>query len=158
MCKNSYNLEHYSLELNFSQNFLKISMQVKSAYANTKSLPSTYSFLEKNFPGVLFTECFNAQNLPFHHEVKETEFGHLFEHIFIEQLKNIKVKNGHEKVVINGRTDWDWNINPHGLFEIFIDAGTYEDQHIEEALMETNNLVALLISSHNNTKSREQLN
>lgn len=127
-------------------------------YTNTRSLPDTLNFLEKNFPGVLATQCFNPENLPFHHEVRETEFGHLFEHIFIEQLKNVKVRNGHKRVVIHGRTDWDWNTNPHGLFEIFIDAGTFDDNHIEEALNETNSLVANLFSSHANTKSCEQLN
>lgn len=148
MRKNSYNREYFSLKLSHDESLLKISMQIHSPYVNTKSFPATYNFLKENFPGVLLTQCFNDKNLPFSHEVKETEIGHLFEHILIEQLKNIKVQRGHKKVVINGRTCWDWYKNPYGLFEIFIDIEKQENYLMDEALHETIQLVELLFVAH----------
>lgn len=148
MCKNSYERKFFSLKIFPEETLLKIAMQVHSPLINTKNLPATYNFLKENFPSVLHTQCFNEKNLPFCHEVKETEIGHLFEHILIEQLKNIKVEMGHKKVIINGRTDWNWNKNPFGLFEIYIDLKKHEDYLMDAALKETILLMELLFTGH----------
>jgi adenosylcobinamide amidohydrolase len=98
-----------------------IKMQVYGSVVNTKFLPKTFSILKKNLPRVLSSKCFNDDHLPFVQEVRKTEVAHLFEHILLEHLCQMKISAGAKKAVFNGRTDWNWKKESWGTFNIVID-------------------------------------
>ncbi len=125
----------------------KLIMQVVLPYINTRDLPHIVDFLKTKFPSVLGTKCFNYYNLPFIKEVEATEFGHLFEHILLDQLCILKLALGYKKAVFNGRTEWNWKRDPKGLFHIIVDIGEKDIFILNQALKKTINLTEELISS-----------
>lgn len=135
----------FSLKMKQSDKLTTLTMQLFIPCVNTKDLPHTKQFLTKNFPSVLKTECFNDKNLPFFDEVNETEIGHLFEHILLDQLCILKIQSGASFAVFNGNTSWDWQTNPYGMFEILVDIGKKECKLLMEALRKTVELTELLI-------------
>lgn len=124
----------------------EIILQVHSRCVNTRDIPDTLSFVSKYCPRVLKTECFNEKNLPFKDEVKATEIGHLFEHILLEQLCQLKSDLGFKNVAFNGRTDWDWGSDSRGVFHIFIDIVKQDYIFFGKALDKTIRLTELLLS------------
>ena len=101
----------------------EIVMQMLGTTVTTRDLPQTYDLLKHQFPAVLSTKCFNEAHLPFYQEVRNTEIGHLLEHVLLEHLYQEKSSQGHKNVVFNGRTFWDWHKDPIGSFRIMIDVG-----------------------------------
>lgn len=112
-------------------------MELFIPIVNTRHIPHTYSYLQKNFPDVLATECFNDLNLPFCEEVKATELGHLFEHMLLVNICQIKVHSGVRDVVVNGRTSWNWMKEKEGVFNIMIDIGKKDIEYLIHALKKT---------------------
>ncbi len=112
----------------FSQNFEASAHQYEDrvlltqkvfSEVSTKNLPNTTALLTKDLPAIFNNVCHNAQNLPFRKEVRSTQVGHLFEHILLENLKNLAVKqNGHG--YFKGETTWDWDKEAYGKFNIII--------------------------------------
>ena len=119
----SFNSPFFGLKIRQTRKVTVIDMQVHSPIVNTCEIPETLEFLKTNYPGVLKTQCFNDKDLPFSVEVKQTEIGHLFEHILIENLCALKIKGGSKSAVFNGTTSWNWQKNPYGSFQIWIDIG-----------------------------------
>lgn len=120
-------------------------MQVNVSFVNTCDIPATYEFLRENYPSVLRTQCFNENNLPFSTEVINTEIGHLFEHILIDKLCSLKIKQGAKSAVINGTTSWNWKKNLYGSFEIWIDVGRNDLELLIEGLKTTIELTKKLM-------------
>jgi hypothetical protein len=127
-----------------------IRMQLKIDIVNTKYLPMTLTLLEKELPNVLKTRCFNEENIPFKIEVQNTEIGHLFEHILLENLCVEKYKYSPKRVIFNGRTKWNWIVNPYGSFDIWIDAGFNDQLFFFPALKKSINLMQLILSQNLN--------
>lgn len=147
MNKRIYESTNFILSLEKLNRKTQIQMEVLVPFVNTRALPHTYTFLEENFPDVLSTECFNELNLPFHVEVKATELGHLFEHILLVNICNLKTSKGAKNVVVNGRTDWNWVRDAEGIFHIIIDIGKKDVEYLIEALKKTIHLFESLFSS-----------
>lgn len=132
-----YSSPYFTLSLTQLTSQTKLHMQVLVPIVNTRHLPHTYTFLEKNFPEVLRTQCFNDLNLPFRKEVKATEMGHLFEHILLVNICQLIVSSGRKKVVVNGVTEWNWMKEPEGVFHILVDIGKKDFNFLVEALKKT---------------------
>lgn len=98
-------------------------MEILAPTVTTGVIPHTYILLKKYLPSILKSKCFNDNNYPFDREVKNTEIGHLFEHILLEYLCMQKMAQGFENPVHNGLTSWNWEKDKRGIFHINIDAG-----------------------------------
>ncbi len=116
-------------------------MQMKSKMWSTQDLPQTLTFLTNKFPSVLQTRCFNENNLPFAQEVKNTEIGHLFEHVLLQHLYKIKSADGHKQVTFNGRTYWNWSEHPQGHFKIVVDSKKADSTYFISALEKSIELI-----------------
>lgn len=111
-----------------------ITMELLVPVLNTRQIPATFSILKKYLPSIFFSKCFNEENYPFVREVKETEIGHLFEHILLEYLCEIKLARGIQNPVHNGLTKWDWDKDAQGIFNIQIDIGDQDREIFNLAL------------------------
>ncbi len=143
----SYNCQYFSLKIAQKKHTSNIVFTISPSFVTTKMAPQTLSILKSNLPSVLRTKCFNDKNLSFEKEVVKTEIGHLFEHIFIENLSLLKIQNGFDYAEFNGRTSWNWNKEETGIFHIFIDAGKEDDAYFFEALKESILLTNSVIES-----------
>lgn len=143
--KLSYHSPLFDLRIRQTRKVTAIDMQVHGLVVNTSEIPATLEFLEENYPGVLKTQCFNEKNLPFAVEVMQTEVGHLFEHILIDNLCALKIKNGAKSAVFNGTTSWNWKENAYGSFQIWIDIGRNDLELLIEGLKITINLTKNLM-------------
>lgn len=131
--RKTFNSSNYSLTLRSAKQGTKMKMNVKGA-VNTREIPKTYSTLKKLLPSIFLSECFNDEKLPFKKEVEETEIGHLFEHILLEELCRVKASKGFKKVVFSGVTKWNWIEDEFGTFHIEVDAGFNDFDILEEAV------------------------
>src|SRR5260221_14671487 len=102
----------FSLAIQQSSSSTQIKMRVTHKTITTADLPFIVEILQKQLPSVLLTECYNDDNLPFAIEVKNTEIGHLFEHILLEYLCQLKIAKGSMQASFAGRTKWNWITEP----------------------------------------------
>ena len=148
----------FSLSVFCEKNTTMINMNIISQYLNTSYLPFTYSILESKLPSVLQSQCFNNLGLPFCEEVKSTEAGHLFEHIFLDYLCEAKISRGYQYAEFSGVTDWNWKKEELGTFHIKIKAGIEDKEEIYEALKKTISLFQLIVTSHFTLTPSQTLN
>lgn len=142
-----YSREYFTLFLKQKSDHLEIFMQINAPIFNTQNIPHILELLQEHFPSVLKTECFNDFNLPFEKEVKNTELGHLFEHILLDALCIEKIKAGSEIAEFNGRTFWDWTKNKAGSFVIKVAMDIDEYIFLPQALKKSINLLELLLQN-----------
>ena len=128
-------------------------MKLHGNIFTTQNLSETRKILKIYLPSIFYSKCFNYKNLSFFQEVKNTEIGHLFEHIMLEYLCRIKMSYSCDFVEFEGMTKWDWNKEQRGIFNVFINIGSDEKDLFFNAL---NMSVALthIILNNNNTKRR----
>lgn len=129
MHQNHFSTELFSLFITQKALQTQIIMSLYTPTVTTESIKETLPILQKSLPSILRSICFNDENLPFSTEVVRTEIGHLFEHILLEYLCEIKLSAGYKNPIHNGITQWDWLRDMHGTFHIQVDAGT-EDRRI----------------------------
>jgi hypothetical protein len=115
-----YTSSLFSLSLTQQEELMYMKMQTHTHFVNTADLPRTLPILKKLCPRVLKTKCFNENNLPFREEVKQTEIGHMFEHVILAYLSEMYATKGIMNVVFNGQTNWNWQIDKRGTFHIYI--------------------------------------
>ena len=139
------NEKSYNLAVKHLSNQTFIKMSLATPYFHTADLPSTYDILKNNLPNVLKTECFNDSGLPFDEEVKNTEIGHLFEHIILEYLCQLKIKEGHGKAIFRGVTNWNWKRDTRGTFHIFIDIDPADVMFLDIALEKSVKLLNIIL-------------
>lgn len=121
--------EYYSFDVKQHTNSAAITMIMLTSYVTTAYTPQAHSILKKRLPSIMRSKCFNENNYAFPEEVKNTEIGHLFEHIILEHLSQLKLSQGVKNPVYNGLTSWNWAKKERGVFHIEIDAGL-EDKEI----------------------------
>lgn len=124
----------FTLSIKIEHEHTDITMIIHHQYINTQELPHTKTFLKKELPTVLYSECFNDENLPFAKEVTKTEIGHLFEHILLEYLCSEKLTAGYQEATFTGRTHWNWKKEARGVFHITIDTGKENEQFFQLAV------------------------
>jgi len=116
----SFETRYLSLTHSFNAETISISLKVNAPYISTKSFAQTTRVLERLIPSIFTSQCFNDLDLPFSEEVKNTEIGHLLEHILLELLCIEKMNHGYDEADFSGETSWNWIKEPHGTFRITI--------------------------------------
>lgn len=146
--KKYYSEDLFLLDINQGLKDTGIKMKLFTPHIHTDSLPSTHSTLLKILPSVFHSKCFNDKNLAFAEEVKNTEIGHLFEHILIEYLTKLKRFYHKKNVSFSGTTSWDWTQDEKGVFNITISAGIEDASVFEEALRMSTKLLNKIVKNH----------
>jgi len=149
----SISSEHFSLRLSPTAYELKMTLKMSTPIFHTCDLPATYTILQKILPSIFTSQCFNDNKYAFTQEVKNTEIGHLFEHILLEYLCIERMNMGYEEAVFNGVTNWNWIEDPKGTFHIIIDAGWDEKELILTALEKSIQLLHLILETKNISSS-----
>ncbi|MBI2420719.1 MAG: hypothetical protein HYV38_01395 [Candidatus Levybacteria bacterium] len=132
--KFSLKLDFYSLIVSPQKKETFITMSLNTAHFHTNAFPRTYSILEKTIPGIFRSKCFNDEDLPFSQEVLNTEIGHLFEHIILEYLCQIKLQKGAKKALYKGFTNWNCKKDKKVTFHIILYMNQAEQEIFAEAL------------------------
>jgi hypothetical protein len=135
----------FSLAVTQKPSSTKIFMQLLNDHVNTSHIPTIVDKLNRHLPNVLLTECFNEDGLPFHIEVKNTEIGHLFEHVLLEYLCQLKINKGFAEAAFSGRTRWNWMKDPEGTFHIRLDCGIKDADILPLAIKKTIKLMKKIL-------------
>lgn len=135
----------FSLAIVQKRTSTKITMDLHYNQLNTSEIPSLVEMLEQKLPSVLATTCYNDMELPFHVEVRNTEIGHLFEHILLEYLCQHKIAKGARAATFAGRTKWNWKRDPMGRFHIHLSCGAKDSDILPLALEQTVNLMKIIL-------------
>ncbi|MBI4059407.1 hypothetical protein HY404_04185 [Candidatus Microgenomates bacterium] len=112
----------------------------------TSEVPILPEILKNTLPTIFKAQCFNEQKLPFHKEVQNTELGHLFEHILLEYLCDLKFSKGKDYVSFSGHTDWNWQRDPRGTFHITVSSRAHEADLFQTALSKSTLLFNRLLA------------
>lgn len=89
-------------------------------------LPGLANHLLAMLPSLREHFCMNRRGLSFEEELKETEMGHVFEHVILGVLAL-------RGVATRGQTTWNWQRDPIGMFQVTI--GTGKKLLVKEALV-----------------------
>ena len=135
----------FSLAIIQRRTSTKITMDVLYNQLNTAEIPYLTETLEENLPSVLWTTCYNDLDLPFSVEVRNTEIGHLFEHILLEYLCQHKIAKGASRATYAGRTKWNWTRDPLGRFHIRLTCGSKDADILPPALEKTVALMKIIL-------------
>lgn len=142
------NNENFILSIEHNDSLTNLKMEVLGDIISTSQLPTTYRILKLHLPSILRSKCFNENNYPFSKEVRDTEIGHLFEHILLEYMCLIKTQKGHKRPIHNGLTQWNWQREAKGVFHIQIDSGVEDKAFFVEALTRSIDLTAQIIAQN----------
>jgi hypothetical protein len=124
-----------------------IYFQADPQFVYTKNLDQITSILKNDLPRVLNTKCFNNERIPFSEEVKNTELGHLFEHILIQNLCDLRQSSPLDNKSYSGETSWNWDKYSYGSFHISISADESDDDIFPKALEKSLTLTEKILSS-----------
>lgn len=152
----TFSNEYFHLALTSFHDSTKIRMEVLIDTVTTVTIPHTYSLLSFHLPSIFRSKCFNENNYPFSKEVRNTEIGHLFEHILLEYLSIMKSAAGHPRTVHNGLTSWNWQAERKGIFHIEIDAGFEDRQVLLQALYKTTILTKMILEKRQKNTSLQE--
>lgn len=111
----------FSLKIEHHHHKTCIHMKMFTHLVHTKHIPDTHEILCQKLPSIMHCCCFNEDKLPFREEVKNTEVGHLFEHIMLEYLSYYKKLHHNSRKFFNGLTSWNFQKYGQRVFKIFID-------------------------------------
>jgi hypothetical protein len=145
----TYNIENsFSLFIQQNTTSARIKMILLKDPVNTADIPYAFDILKNFLPSVLTTECFNDERLPFSQEVRRTEIGHLFEHILLEYMCQLKIAKGHKSAVYAGRTSWNWERDPRGIFHIHINCKLKDADILPFALNKSIALMKIILQNN----------
>lgn len=119
------------------ENEAEIIMWVPNELVYTTNYPELTEVLSKHLPTIYNSECFNEKNFSFSEESKDTEAGHLFEHILLEFLCIEKVNQGCEEATFEGKTSWNWSEDKPGTFHINVKVGLEDLEVFSKALQKS---------------------
>jgi hypothetical protein len=136
----------FDLKISSLPNHTVFSMQFYTPFFHTSNLPDTLHILQKFIPSIFECLCFNDGCLGFADEVKDTELGHLFEHILLEYLCKTKVNTAQIDAMYKGETKWNWDKENLGTFHITINAGFKDSYNLKVALKRTMHLMELILA------------
>lgn len=122
-------------------------MKLLTPFVTTQQLPHTYNLLETLLPTIYKHKCFNSEKLPFDEEVRKTEIGHLFEHIILEYLCQLKLQAGNKHAKVRGETSWDWNKEKEGIFHITLTIGKEDAYLLSEAIKKSTVVIEQILIS-----------
>lgn len=136
----------FTLKITYNRQATIIRMALIAPIINTKEIKNTSSILEYYLPSTLHSKCYNEAKLPFAVEVHSTEIGHLFEHILLEYLCFFKLSDGLSSADYSGVTQWNWEKDPFGVFNIKINSGFGDADIFSKALKEAVLLMQLILN------------
>jgi hypothetical protein len=137
MTKPALNLSHplYSLEpVFFESREVTLRFVITAHLTTTAEMHGIVEMLESLQPSVLRTRCYNDKHLSFRKEVKNTETAHLFEHLLLDWLLQLKLEHGAKTASFRGETSWNWKEHPPGTFEIQVKIAAADRHLLPEAL------------------------
>ncbi len=143
--------EQFTLSTTVSKNATKITMKVENHILYTSRLPLTSVILGERLPSIFKCKCFNDSHKNFQDESKDTEIGHLFEHILLEYLCMEKLERGFEKAEYSGVTNWNWQKDAVGTFHINISIGIDELEIIARAFQKAVELLKSIVLNDKRT-------
>jgi hypothetical protein len=135
----------FSLAIKQKRTSTQITMDVLYNQLNTSEIPTLIDVLQENLPSVLWTTCYNDLDLPFNEEVRNTEIGHLFEHILLEYLCQQKIAKGARAATYVGRTRWNWHRDPLGRFHIHLTCGKKDADILPSAIENSVSLMKTIL-------------
>lgn len=138
---------YFTLIYRSSENLTLINMQLLTKSVSTKNFPKTNLILKKFLPTIFKHKCFNYKRRSFYTEAKQTEIGHLFEHIILEYLLSLS-QTLKKSAVFKGKTNWDWTKNSWGSFDIYLNIGKSDKKIFELALAKSIFLINFILSSN----------
>lgn len=141
----------FLIEYNRSASHINCQLQLHTPHITTHTLPNTILLLQKYQPSVLRTRCFNYDNLPFAEEVINTELGHLFEHMLLDQLCSCKLERGWKSARCRGETSWNWEDEPVGMYHIDISAGRLTDTLLQDAFTRSAAIFSYILAETEHT-------
>jgi hypothetical protein len=150
MTKPALNLSHplYSLEpVVFESREVTLRFVITAQMSTTAQMHGIVEMLEALQPSVLQTKCFNDKHQSFRKEVKNTETAHLFEHLLLDCLMQIKLERGAQRATFRGETSWNWIEFPPGTFEIQVKMCAKDRQLLPEALIRAAQVFNALLPS-----------
>lgn len=137
---------NFTINGKICQNKLNLKMEVhEKNYFNTQRLPATIPILNENLPSIFKCQCFNKDNKNFNEECKNTELGHLFEHIMLEYLCIGKIQNGENEAVFEGVTNWNWEKETRGTFNIEIKTDVNDIKIVKKAFKKSVKLLKKIL-------------
>ncbi len=140
-----YKNDLFTLDVVTRAKSTKIRMEMLVSILTTENLPGTSYLLKKQLPSIMCSKCFNGNDYKFSKEVLNTEIGHLFEHIILENLSELKYNQESKNHIYNGLTSWNWNKDPRGVFRIEIDTGHEDKELIDLALYKSTTLLTEIL-------------
>lgn len=157
----NYQSQNISFTTHACNNGWTFDYNVSPLMISTKSFPKTFNIIKKMIPGVLETECFNDHNFSFSKEIKNTEIGHLFEHIVIYLLKEHGISKHHDcdndEVIYEGRTWWNWKENPKGKFFIEVNGPLVASDIFTKIIKQANSIIEIILMSQSIEKTKSSL-
>lgn len=139
-----YNSNSFTLKVERNKNNIKIKMFLKTPYLKTNNLPNTFDILKERLPSVLKNKCVNENNISFSEEVKNTEIGHLLEHLFLELIWQSSLK---KLGCFKGSTTWNWKKEKRGTFNIYAEVKNLNNETIFNSLENAIELMEAIIGS-----------
>ncbi len=112
----TYECDSYTISCDDNGTNWKLLMRTYNLPIRTQNLIHNERLLQLYLPSIFKCTCYNDYNAPFSQELKDTELGHLFEHILLEYLCIQKLKGRTGKAVFCGRTSWNWQRDPRGVY------------------------------------------
>ena len=147
-----YQNEFFSLDGYIGEYSTELFFLLHTPTFTTEDLPLTVPLLKKHLPSILKCRCFNNRSLPFSEEVKNTEVAHLYEHILLEYLCDLKLSPTTPQVSFKGETRWNWRNDPFGAFRIAINIGTMDQDILHQAIEKANVLMLKIYNEYNQTQ------
>lgn len=136
----------YRLACTYARKYTYLKMEFTGSLLHTCEFSATLPVLKKNLPSIFNSSCFNEYNLPFRQEVRDTEMGHLFEHILLEYLcmYSSKYYKGGD-AMFRGETKWNWKADPRGVFHIYVSSDITHIYAFKKALARAIELINKII-------------
>lgn len=121
-------------------------LQLHTKHHHTDAFPDIIDFLLKEAPATLQSKCYNPDHHSFPEEVRRTEIGHLFEHIFLTFLCEEELLAGAQKATHRATTEWNWRKHPRGSFTITLHTPTTKPI-LEKAAVRSSEVLRRLYST-----------
>ncbi len=116
---NQYKSANFAIDGCFGKDRIVLTQTILSPAIYTGQIPATMEVLLARIPTIFDNECTNYHRHSFYNESKNTEIGHLLEHLILENMKLVKtLKCG--KADYSGVTVWDWEKDKKGTYTITI--------------------------------------
>jgi hypothetical protein len=146
----------FSLTIHRQEKRIHIMMESLTSLLNTQDVPTISKIIKKHIPQVLFSDCFNYENLPFSQELKKTEIAHVFEHILLTVLCMKQWQHGNKSAVYDGVTSWDWVKEKKGIFHITISLIGEDAMLFQQALQESIVILEKIYLAHGESIQKQQ--